>query len=135
MDTVFIRNGFYHEVGRISDIRVGTHEHRAAGNSRQHLHRNLSEGSRKPPCKPNGSRRREKYQVCRRIIEETGQHPGHPEHLKRLCDPKLGSHSFQDCQGRLHGDENSDEQDSHFLDGPPGEMVFLPDLRAGGFEG
>ena len=72
MDAVFIGNGFYHEVGGVSDIRIRTHKHGAAGNRGQKMYRNSAQAGGNSAGKSDGARCGKKHQVSRRIIKKAG---------------------------------------------------------------
>ena len=98
VDTIFVRKCLDHKVRSIADICIGAHKYSTAGNRRKKLYRNCSQCCCDSVCKSKSSCCCQKYQIGRRIIQETGQSSGRPEHLVRLGDTKIRSYCFQKHQ-------------------------------------
>lgn len=92
------------------------------------MHRYGAQAGRNPACKPECSRCCEEDQVGRRIIQETGQSARGPEELPGLLQTEVRPDLPQKHQGRLHGDEDPDEQHRHLLDRSPGKVVPRPHI-------
>ena len=135
MNTVFVRNRFDHEVRRVADVAVCTHEDSAAGDGLQEDDRNRADGRCDATRHAECARRGQEDQVSRRVVEEAREQTGRPEHLEGLGDAELRAHFLEDDEGRLHGDEDADEELGDLLDSAPGKVVRAANLLGRGLEG
>ena len=128
MDTVFIGDGFYHEIRGVSDIAVCAHKYCAAGNRLQKPRRNETEGRVYALRGAERSGSCQKHEVGRCVVKKAGQSARRPEQLEGLRDSELRTELLQDHERRLHGDKDADEQLRDLLDCAPGKVICLSDF-------
>src|SRR5437867_4567500 len=129
------RDRLHHEIGRVPDVRIRTHEDRSGRNRLQKgviLGDQASDGFalRHARIQP-AERRRQEGQVCGRVVEEGGEDSARPEKMRRLAydaNDEGERAPFAHAQHGEHGNdggEDAREQDRHLLDRLPGELVLL----------
>src|SRR5207244_7022280 len=129
------RDRLHHEVGRVPDVRIRTHEDRSGRNRLQKgviLGDQARDGFalRHARIQP-AERRRQEGQVGGRVVEERGEDSARPEEMRRLAydandegERALFAHAQHGEHGN-DGREDAREQDRHLLDRLPGELVLL----------